>query len=285
MGLLDVLVSPAGLSTFAPCADLKHILLNPALRHEIFPIITPLLWEKWQDALTMAGLLDNLNDVPRGLCFCFCIGVCDALSATFTPPNHPSSAKHSSIIEQYFSDEESAGHVSPHYSQVVLKSLIGFFRTTPLGVLFRTPTAKPHMIQDHSFSRAHDSIMSVNSQIDSSAFVCDWYPFLDCYRLVALAPKYCEAAVFDVDAAFRRIPVALEDWLFLYILHEDGGVHIDHVACFSYASCPSIFGHVADAIVAIYRDRVKDILKWVDDFVFFHYASLCRRCPMVSMPT
>jgi hypothetical protein len=250
MELPDVLVSPAGLSTFTPCADLERILRNPAPWHEIFPIVTPLFWEKWQDALAGVGILDDFNDVPRGLCVSF--HVCDTLSATFTSPNHPSSVEHSSIIERYFSDEESAGRVSPLYSQAVLRVLISFFYTAPLGVLFCTPAAKPHIIQDHSSPRAHNSIMSVNSQINSSAFVCDWYSFFNCYCLVVLAPKYCEAAVFDVDVAFRHIPVAPEDWPFLCILHEDGGVRIDHVACFGCASCPGISRCVADAIVAIY---------------------------------
>jgi hypothetical protein len=55
MGLLDVLVSPAGLSTFASCADLERILLNPALRHEIFPIVTPVLWERdiWHSLISL----------------------------------------------------------------------------------------------------------------------------------------------------------------------------------------------------------------------------------------
>jgi hypothetical protein len=92
-------MSPASLSTFAPCVDLEHILCNPALQCEIFPIVTSLLWEKWQDALTGASILDDFNDVPCG--FGFHIGVCNALSATFTLPNHNhlSSVEHSSIIE------------------------------------------------------------------------------------------------------------------------------------------------------------------------------------------
>jgi hypothetical protein len=98
MELPDVLMSPANLSTFSSCVDLDHIELNPALQHEIFPIVTPLLWEKWQDALTVAGVLDDFKDIPYGLCFSFHISICDALLATFTPPNHPSSVEHSSII-------------------------------------------------------------------------------------------------------------------------------------------------------------------------------------------
>jgi hypothetical protein len=62
--------------------------------------------------------------------------------------------------------------------------------------------------------------------------------------------------------------VAPEDRPFLCILHDDGSVQIDHVACFGCSSCPGIFDRVADALVGIYHN-----LKWVDDFVFFQYPS------------
>jgi hypothetical protein len=70
--------------------------------------------------------------------------------------------------------------------------------------------------------------------------------------------------------AFCRIPVAPEDWPFLCVLYDNGSVQIDHVACFSCSGCPGIFGQVANVIVAIYQHySVEDVLKWVDDFVFF----------------
>lgn len=46
----------------------------------------------------------------------------------------------------------------------------------------------------------------------------------------------------------------------------------DHRLNFGISPAPGIFGWVADAIVHIYRARgIEDILKWVDDFIFFRY--------------
>ncbi|KAF8875635.1 hypothetical protein BD779DRAFT_1381919, partial [Infundibulicybe gibba] len=51
-------------------------------------------------------------------------------------------------------------------------------------------------------------------------------------------------------------------------------VHLDSCFSFGGASTPGIFGRLGDAIVDIYRFRgVDDVIKWVDDFVFFRYPS------------
>ena len=102
---------------------------NPAQRYEIFPIVTPLLWEKWWDALQDSGVLDEFADVPRGLCFGFKIGVSAGLTSTFTPPNNPSGMDNYTIIESYYMKEIHAGRVSTPYTPMQLQALIGFFRT------------------------------------------------------------------------------------------------------------------------------------------------------------
>jgi len=139
---------PVGLCTFAACAELRSIMRNPVRQYEVFPIVTPLLWERWQDALRGAGVLSKFADVPRGLCFGFKIGVSAALTSTFTPPNNPSGMDNYSIIESYYMKEMDAGRVSAPYDRMQLQSLVGFFRTAPLGVIFRSHSAKPRIIQD-----------------------------------------------------------------------------------------------------------------------------------------
>jgi hypothetical protein len=45
------------------------------------------------------------------------------------------------------------------------------------------------------------------------------------------------------------------------------------VTCFGCTSGPGIFGRVGDAIVKIFHFHgITDLIKWVDDFVFFRYA-------------
>ncbi|GBE88469.1 hypothetical protein SCP_1302850 [Sparassis crispa] len=49
-------------------------------------------------------------------------------------------------------------------------------------------------------------------------------------------------------------------------------MYMDHCAAFGTSSTPGIFGHIADAAIKIFRHHgVQDLVKWVDDFVFFHY--------------
>jgi len=248
-------------------------MCNPALRSEILPIVTPLHWGKWWDRLKEASILGDFYDVPQGLCSGFNVGVHEALTSTFTPPNSASGVENYDIIDTYYASEEAAGRVSRLFDPAVLQSLIGHFHTSPMGVFFRSPTSKPQIVQDHSFPRNHPSLLSVNSQISSSDFHCDWYSFHDCYQLVAAAPPRTQAVVFDVDAAFRRVPLAPEDHPFMCILLKNGTIRIDHVFCFSGTSGPRVFSHVADAIVAIYYfARIEALLKWVDDFIFFRYA-------------
>jgi hypothetical protein len=112
---------------------------------------------------------------------------------------------------------------------------------------------------------------SINSEIDPDAFKCDWGTFAHCYLLVALAPPGSQVAVFDVDTAHRRMPVAPEDRCHVCI-SWNGKVHADHCCCFGCSSSSGIFGRCADAIVAIFRSiSIEDIIKWADDFLFFRY--------------
>jgi hypothetical protein len=52
------------------------------------------------------------------------------------------------------------------------------------------------------------------------------------------------------------------------------GIYLDHVFCFGTTSAPGIFGRLADALCDIYKFKsVDELIKWVDDFVFFRYPS------------
>ena len=69
--------------------------------------------------------------------------------------------------------------------------------------------------------------------------------------LVADAPEGTQAAVFDVDAAFRNIPTHPSARPFLAIMIK-GLIHLDHVLNFGASPSPGIFGRVADALVRIF---------------------------------
>lgn len=187
------------------------------------------------------------------------------------PPNHKSALENSDFVSKQIASELATGRYSGPFDPAELESRVGPFRTAPLGVVFHSVSGKPRLIQDHSFPRNDPCMSSINSEIDSSSFPCDWGSFSDCFLLVARAPAGAQAAVFDVDAAHRRMPVAPCDRLHVCI-HWNGSVYVDHCCCFGCASSSGIFGHCADAITHIYRfHSIDDLIKWADDFVFFRY--------------
>jgi len=125
-GPSDARPDPAGIRTFAACAELLIIMRNPVQWYEVFLIVTLLLWEKWQVVLRDAGVLDDFADMPRRLCFGFKIGVSAGLTSMFTPPNNPSGMDNYSIIESYYIREMHDGRVSTPYEPTQLQALVGF---------------------------------------------------------------------------------------------------------------------------------------------------------------
>ena len=58
--------------------------------------------------------------------------------------------------------------------------------------------------------------------------LCAWGSFSECYLLVADAPEGTQAAIFDVDTAFRNIPTHPSARPFLAIMIKNC-IHLDHV--------------------------------------------------------
>lgn len=112
---------------------------------------------------------------------------------------------------------------------------------------------------------------SINEVIDSKKFQCQWGTFSECYLLVAQAPPGTEAAVFDVEGAFRNVPTHPSVRAFTAILLGIL-IHLDGCLNFGAGPAPGIWGRIADAMVAILLAHgVEALIKWVDDFIFFRY--------------
>ncbi len=112
---------------------------------------------------------------------------------------------------------------------------------------------------------------SINTALKSKKFQCQWGTFSECYLLVANAPPGSQAAVFDVESAFRNIPIHPSAWPFL-AMKIDEKIHLDTCLNFGASPSPGIWGIVADAMAWILKHKgVQALIKWVDDFVFFRY--------------
>jgi hypothetical protein len=245
--------------------------LRPIPRPELFPIVTPLRWQRWEAILGEAGLLDEFADVPLGLQFGFKIGNSSSLSTVFSPPNHKSALDNSAFISAQINKEIECGRYSEPLPPDEFLAIYGPYRMSPLGVVSNAVSGKQRLIQDHSFPRNDPSLSSINAKIDASLFRCDWGSFVDCFTAVLNAPPGTQVTVFDVDAAHQRMPTAPEDRLHVCVAWK-GKVSVDHCCCFSCASSSGIFGRVADTAKAIFLWKLIDlILKWADDFSFWRY--------------
>lgn len=249
----------------------RRATTHASARVSLLKIVTPLLADTWDRALTDCSLLDQFSDVPLGLCNGFKTGVSSSLMTHFIPDNHKSALTSPQIVNEHISKELALNRYSGPFSVSQLLTLIGPFRTAPLGVVPKPNSDKSRIIQDLSFPRNDSVYSSVNSEINSDDFPCEWGSFAQCYFLVAKAPPGTQVAVFDVDSAYRNIPVHPEDQCHFCVSWE-GQVYIDHCVAFGSASSAGLFGRVADCFVAIVKHYgAQQVLKWVDDIIFFRY--------------
>jgi hypothetical protein len=73
----------------APCAAICPMGPQSALPDLIFPIVTKLKADAWEQALLNAGILEEFKDIPAGLRDGFLCGLENfSLSCTFIAPNH-----------------------------------------------------------------------------------------------------------------------------------------------------------------------------------------------------
>nr|GAT53150.1 predicted protein [Mycena chlorophos] len=260
-------------STGARCAALATGTTRSAAPLSNFlPVLTPLLPDSWERRLRAAGLLEDFGDVPRGLRDGFDFGIRSFLTHTFIPPNHRSALEHPEVIMAYIRAELAAGHYSGPFHPSRLQNIIGFFRSSPLGVVPKAGSLDEwRIIQDFSFPRNDPTRSSVNAEIDSDDFPCEWGTFSEVVLMVLDAPPGTEAATLDVDAAFRRVPIHPSQQPH-FVVVWDNLCYLDHVAPFGPASSPGIFGRLADAMKALYlANDIGPLKKWVDDFLFLRF--------------
>lgn len=256
--------------TGAPYVKAPTMVLNPAHQSSLLPIITPLRADAWDSLLRSCNLYHIFADIPHSIRSGFDMGVHSSLHTSYTPPNHQSALTLPSIIKNHINNELSNGRYTGPFSKSRLENLIGPFRTSPLGTVPKSnSTTEFRIIQDLSFPRDDPDHLSVNSEINSDLFPCDWGTFNQICEIVRNAPPDTEAAMMDVDAAFRCCPIKPEHQPH-FVVHWEDSFYIDHNAPFGASSSGGIFGRLADAMTAIIHHHTSSPCKnWVDDFVLF----------------
>lgn len=258
--------------TSAPYAETPNTALKPA-PNDPRRITTPLRPQAWESKLHELGLLSDFGDVPPGLTYGFRIGATRSLITSSFPPNHRSALDRPDIIRNAIAKEVSAGRYSGPFTAAQLESSIGPFRSAPLGVVEKSTPGEYRIIQDFSFPRDGGSHPALNDEIDPNAYPCEWGYFHLVANFIATAPALTQGATFDVDAAYRRMPVHPHDQPHI-IVHWENQFWVDHCVPFGAASSNGIFARCGDAITHIYeRLGMGPVFKWVDDFLFFRLPS------------
>jgi hypothetical protein len=243
---------------------------SPSLLH----INTPFVPDEWEKLLNNITPFNKFSDVPNSLRLGFDMGIHTLPSDTYTPPNHNSALLFPDHVMSHIRKELSLRRYSGPFSRSRLESLIGPFRTSPLGTVPKShDSSDRRIVQDLSFPRNDPTRSSINDQINIDDFRCDWGTFNDIRIIVMDAPEGTEAATLDVDSAFRCCPI-LPSQQCCFVIHWNGSYYIDHNAPFGATSAGGVFGRVADAKSAILKSRdIGPSKNWVDDFVFLGFLS------------
>ena len=162
--------------------------------------------------------------------------------------------------------EHTAGHYSQPYTPLELEALIGLFRTSPIRLTPKPNSAKSWLIQDLSFPQDHPSIQSVNAGISSDDFPTAWGTFNTTSALILYLPQGCQAATFNISAAYWLTLVCPNQQNALCLFWE-GKVRVDQAVMFGLALSAGVFGCVTDMLIDIYVSAgFGPLTQWVNDF-------------------
>ncbi|KAJ1299743.1 hypothetical protein OPQ81_007329 [Rhizoctonia solani] len=255
--------NPRGCSHYG-CSHQHVCSLCRSLDH-VAPNLIP---DTWESMLRRVGLLDTFGDIPIGLREGLHIGAAGPVTKTIIYDNHKSARDRPNVIRKHINDELLAGRYFGPFTCLELEDAISPFKTAPLGTVDK-PSApgKFRIVQDFSYPRLAPST-SLNSQINSTDFPCEWGFFHNMVDAIHDLPDGAMAVTCNVDAAFRQIPIHPDDRPHTVVAWE-GNFYVDGFLPFGAASASGIFGRLGDAMAHIYTALgFGTVLKWVNDFLF-----------------
>ncbi len=201
--------------------------------------------------------------------------------------NMPTAREHPEVVSKFLETEFRAGRlIGP-----IEGKCLSLVQINKLGLVPKNhQPGRWRLIVDLSSPKG----ASVNDGIERE--VCSVsYTSVDaaCERVVAVG-RGCQLAKFDVEGAFRTVPVHPDDRWLLGMKWE-GKVYVDKVLPFGLRSAPKLYNAVADALlwIIVHHDNVNG-LHYLDDFLLFGEPdspqcglSLQRalaRCRVVGVP-
>jgi hypothetical protein len=204
-------------------------------------IITPLRSQVWERSLVSHPDRSVVNYICSGG---FRVGFdYRGAKCVSAKGNTRSVAEHREVVDAYVQGENRAGRLLGPFD----RSKYPGVQVSSFGVIPKSDPGEWRLIVD--LSSPVD--WSVNDGIDSR--VCS-LSYVKVDEIVGMVRSYGRGALlakFDIKAAYRNVPIHLDDRWLLGLVWDDM-LYMDAVLPFGLRSAPKIFTAVADALAWIY---------------------------------
>ena len=258
------------------------------LTHQLGIISTPLSLEEWTASLSAHPDQAFAHYICRGIRDGFRIGFNRSTTLKSATTNMHSAYEHPEIIADHLHKELSLGRLlGPFADTSALPPLhISRFGVIPKG----HNTGKWRLITDLSFPQGH----SVNDGIDPELCSLHYTTVEDVAHIIADVGSGALLAKFDIESAYRLIPVHPQDRP-LQAVRWEGNTYVDPMLPFGLRSAPKIFNAVADALNwHLHQAGIPLIRHYLDDYIIITPpdASMCtsfiglvhRECDRLGIP-
>ena len=199
---------------------------------------TPYNVDGWQESLIASDLVHKYPILIEQLIHSFRVRA-PTITQSFTPPNNPSINIHCDAFNDILHKEFMKEHYIGPFTQSDLESIIGPFQSSPLHIIPKPGRpGKFHLIQNlsHPSSPQLGDMLSINSQVNSALFPCEWSMFHTACALVRDLPPGSQGVTRDIAEAYRTILLHPSQWpvLIVHIADEPPLFTVDTSLCFSY---------------------------------------------------
>ena len=233
----------------------------PLVRLPPVSAVTPLQADQFAWELRCHPDRQKVNFVVDGIRHGFRLGFSPSQKLKSAKHNKPSAAQHSSVVDQYLANEVSLGRVAGPFSVPPLPNL----HVSSFGVIpKRGQPGKWRLIVDLSSPGG----ASVNDGIDPHEFTLHYITVDQVIRQVSKLGPGALMAKFDVEAAYRIVPVHPSHRMLLGMKWRDQ-FYVDLVLPFGLRSAPFIFNSTADMVewILVTSYQIPDLLHYLDDFI------------------
>ena len=191
----------------------------------------------------------------------FKLGFCHTQPLKPAKKNKPSAVQHAAVIDEYLANEVSRGRVAGPFNSPPLPNL----QVSSFGVIpKRGQPGKWRLIVDLSSPEGS----SVNDGINAEEFTLHYITVDQIIHLVSQFGRGALMAKFDVESAYRNVPVHPSD-RYLLGMKWRNQYYVDLALPFGLHSAPFIFNSIADVVewILVHSYHIPALLHYLDDFI------------------